>query len=124
MNIKAKMNPTFGENLRAIREKKGYTQTQLAGLSGISRRMIGHYETLIKRPSIDKIQKIADALNVSVDELLRTLESGKKNKHVDEVSYRIMKKVRVIEQLPVRDQNMIFNMIASLAKKNKLEGKI
>jgi transcriptional regulator with XRE-family HTH domain len=110
----------FGEALRAIRRMKGYTQDQLAELSGVSRRAIVHYENHAKRPTFDKIKSLADALGVSDEEL----SGQKRSKKKDEVSYKIMKKVRIIEQLPTRDQNAIFRLINSLAAKNKLKGKL
>lgn len=120
MNKKAE-NLNFGENLRRVREKRGYTQVQLSEMSGISRRMIGHYETQVKRPSVDKVKKLADALSTSVDELMGVSKSVKKS--TDDPSYRIMKRVRAIEKLPKRDQEMVFHVISTLVEKNKLKGK-
>jgi transcriptional regulator with XRE-family HTH domain len=108
----------FGENLYKIRRKKGYTQAHLARITGISQRMIGHYETRVKRPSIDKVKKLADALGVADEELLGVTKKSKKFSEED-VSYKIMKKVRMIEKLPVRDQKAIFRHINSLVEKNK-----
>lgn len=113
----------LAENLRNLRRKKGYTQSQLAELSGVSRRIVVHYENYVRKPVYENVQKMADALGVSMDELIGKTESRKAKKQ-DEASYKIMKKVRIIEKLPIRDQNMIFNLINSLAKKNKLEGKL
>jgi len=114
----------FGKNLREIRKKKGYTQTKLAELSGVSQRAIGHYEKHAKRPTVEKVTKLADALSVSVDELMGTPKTSDKNKIEENISYKIMKKVRLIEQLPTRDQNTIFSVINSLVEKNKLKGKL
>ena len=113
----------LAENLRNLRRKKGYTQSQLAELSGVSRRIVVHYENYVRKPVYENVQKMADALGVSIDELIGKTESRKAKKQ-DDASYKIMKKVRIIEKLPLRDQNMIFNLITSLAKKNKLEGKL
>jgi len=108
----------FGDNLRRIREQQGYTMSRLAEMTGISKRMISHYETQVKRPALDKIQKLADALKVSINDLMGPpVEIKIKN----EMPYKLMKKVRVIEQLPTRDQNAIFRLINSLAEKNKIK---
>lgn len=115
-------NSFFGESLRKVRKQRGYTMEQLAEISGISKRMIGHYETQVKRPALDKIQILAKALNVSANELMGPSKSNTKTR--DETSYKIMKKVRLIEKLPTRDQNTIFSLINSLVEKNKLKGKI
>jgi transcriptional regulator with XRE-family HTH domain len=113
----------FGRNLRAIRRKKGLTQAQLARNAGISRRMIGHYETQVKRPSIDKVKKIAQALNISDNELLGIVPA-KKNRNDYDLSFKLMKKLHIVEKLPVRDQKVVFSLINSLAEKNKVRGKL
>ncbi len=111
----------FGERLRKIRREKGFTQEHLAKLSNTSQRMIAHYESHIKRPPLDKIKDFADALNVTVEYLLGTTELNKEQKKKEQVSYSIMKRVKVIEKLPVRDQKAIFRLINSLAEKNRIK---
>jgi transcriptional regulator with XRE-family HTH domain len=107
----------FGINLRRIRLNKGYTQTKLAELSEVSQRIIEHYEKYAKRPSIDKVKKLAAALGVTDEELLGI----SKKKTSDDQSFKIMKKVRVIEKMPKRDQDMVFGLINTLVEKNKLK---
>lgn len=60
----------FSERLKKMREEKGLTQVQLAKLSAISSRMIQKYECGVSRPRYDAAEKLANALNVSVSELL------------------------------------------------------
>ncbi len=124
-NYFMKISNSFGKNLREIRTKKGFTQENLAEISGVSRRMIGHYETQAKCPSLEKVEKIAKALNISIEELMEGLSTpNKKNVKEEEVSKRILKKVRVIEKLPTRDQNAIFQYIKTVVEKNKLREKL
>jgi transcriptional regulator with XRE-family HTH domain len=113
----------LAKNLKRLRKKKGYTQAQLAEIADVSRRVIVHYENYIKKPVFENVKKIAEALDVSMDELVGHVEAGK-TKKTEDASYKIMKKVRIIEKLPLRDQNAVFHFINSLAKKNKLEGKL
>ncbi len=112
----------FGTNLKQIRKKKGYTQTQLANIAGVTQRVIEYYENHVKRPSLDKVKKLSHALDVSDEELLGIAKSPGKKKS-DDVSYKILKKVRVIEELPTRDQNAIFHFINALVEKNKVREK-
>ncbi len=110
----------FGKRLKEIRKSKGLTQVGLAQISGISRRVIAHYETQVIKPPIDKINILADVLDITVDELL-----GKsKSKKGKDVPFKIMKHVRIIEQLPAKDQNAIFQLVKSLAEQNKIKGKL
>lgn len=60
----------FNERLKELREKKNLTQEQLAKKSGVSSRMIQRYEYGTSRPRLDAAEKIANALNVTTDELL------------------------------------------------------
>ncbi|HOA83587.1 MAG TPA: helix-turn-helix transcriptional regulator [Thermodesulfovibrio thiophilus] len=62
----------IGKNIKKLRKQKGLSQDRLSKLADIS------YNTVIKlelggitNPSIDTLQKLAKALNVSVDDLLR-----------------------------------------------------
>jgi transcriptional regulator with XRE-family HTH domain len=108
----------FGINLRRIRLNKGYTQTKLAELSGVSQRIIEHYEKYAKRPSIDKVKKLAATLGVTDEEILGV---SKRKTSDDSATFKIMKKVRVVEKMPKRDQDMVFGLINTLVEKNKLK---
>ncbi len=59
-----------GKIIAGLRDKKGMSQTELADKSGVSRVMIGKYERGEAAPSIDAAKKIADALEVSLDNLV------------------------------------------------------
>lgn len=86
--------------------------------------MIAHYESHIKRPSIDKVKKFAHALNVSVEDLLDPTGSSENKKSLDNIAFRTMKKVSVIQKLPLSAQRAIFRLINSLAEKNNIEGNL
>ena len=58
------------KGLRLIRQIRGLSQADLEKLTGIDANTFSRYERGIVTPSIEVAQKIADALNVSVDELL------------------------------------------------------
>ena len=62
----------IGKNIKKLRKQKGLSQDRLSKLADIS------YNTVIKlesggitNPSIDTLQKLTKALNVSVDDLLK-----------------------------------------------------
>jgi len=110
----------LGKKLRALRKQKGFTQEKLAEISGVSMRVVEHYEKYAKRPSIDKIKKISKALGVSDEELLSS-ENLKHIKTPKDVPFKALKKIRVIEQLPKREQDMIYNMINTLALKHGIK---
>ena len=53
-----------------LRKKKGWSQSDLASKSEVSREMIGKYERGKALPSVDAAKKIADAFEVSLDYLV------------------------------------------------------
>lgn len=62
---------TFGERLKAAREKSKLTQSKLAEQSGISMRTIINWENGVRKPSnIEKVNKLAATLGVPVNSLL------------------------------------------------------
>ena len=75
---KLKRSP-FGERLCAVRQQRGYSQTQLAEMIGVTQQAYAGWErsTVALRP--EDIASLAEALKVSTDELLG-LEAKPKRK--------------------------------------------
>lgn len=67
---------TLGENIQAARKKKGLSQEALAEQVGVSRQALGKWEKDTALPSLDNLQALAAALDVSVDGLLGTAQPG------------------------------------------------
>ncbi|MBI4996667.1 MAG: helix-turn-helix transcriptional regulator [Rhodocyclales bacterium] len=57
-------------NLRSLRAKRGWSQEDLALESGLHRTFVAHVEREARNLSIDNLEKLANALNVPVHELL------------------------------------------------------
>lgn len=62
--------------LTELRQRKGFTQLQLAKKIGVTRQIISHYETGRAKPSLDVAVKLAKALGVSVEEIYEALKEG------------------------------------------------
>lgn len=60
----------IGENLKRIRKVKGLTQDKLSELTKISITSIQRYESGKRQPTVESVNKIAAALEISVFELL------------------------------------------------------
>ena len=58
------------KGLRAIRKKLGVSLITLEEMTGIDASSLSRYERGAVTPSIDMVQKIANALGITVDELL------------------------------------------------------
>lgn len=62
----------ISENLKRIREEKGYSKLRLAREAGLSARCIEHIEyKKVKAPQIDTLEKICKVLKVSVEDLIK-----------------------------------------------------
>ncbi len=57
-------------NMKFLRKRKSWTQTDLAELLNVKRPVIGAYEEERAEPSIDLLLRMAAVLDVSVDELV------------------------------------------------------
>lgn len=53
-----------GNTIRALREKKGYTQKQLADLIAVSDKTVSKWETLRGLPDISLLEPLAAALGI------------------------------------------------------------
>ncbi len=62
---------TLGEKLSKLRRENNYTQEQLAGILGVSRQAISKWESDVAFPETDKIIKLSDMYNCSLDYLLK-----------------------------------------------------
>ena len=61
----------LGKVIRVKRESKGLTQVELARKSGVDRNYIGMVERGERNPSYLSLQKIAQGLGLSVDEMIK-----------------------------------------------------
>lgn len=65
----------YGERLKELREKYGYTQDELAKKLGTSRSRIANYEQGTRQPDFEMQETLADLFNVSLDYLFGRNES-------------------------------------------------
>lgn len=73
----------FGDNLKDLREAQHITQSQLAEYLQVSRPTIAGYETKNRQPDFEKLEKIADFFQVSIDFLISGTESANVELHVN-----------------------------------------
>lgn len=64
------MKTEIGTRIAEVRRDRGYNQEQLAEMAKISRISLARYEAGTIEPGAFALSRIADALNVSTDELL------------------------------------------------------
>jgi len=109
---------TFGQRLARLRKARGYTQTELGEMLGLSQRMMTYYEREGGRPPAHLLGPMADALGVTVDELLglNPVEAEPAPR-----STRLWRKLREIEKLPVGDRKAVLKILDGLLVRQKLQ---
>ncbi len=107
------MPNVFSDRVRAARELRKLSQSELASKSGFQPSAISHFETGTRSPSFDNLKRLADALNVTTDYLLgRTNEMTLAGPAADKL-------YRHAEKFSDDDLNALESMAEVLARKNK-----
>lgn len=113
--LKVSRDETFGQRLRQLRKNRGLTQVRLAEQVSSSQRAICSYEQDRTDPPLYVIPKLADALDVTVEDLLGL--NGRPVKKRGSRDSFLVKKIEEISQLPDRKQRTILQVI-NLAMKS------
>ena len=100
---------SFKTNLLKFRRQKGLSQRSLATKMGVSQRVVSYYEKDAANVPLSRIIDLANALDVTVVELLDPKIERKSN--FEELDVRIIRKIRQIEQLPRRKQEELWQHI-------------
>ena len=70
---------TLGEKLSKLRKENNYTQEQLADILGVSRQAISKWESNITYPETDKLIRMSELFDCSLDYLLKDAEETGRN---------------------------------------------
>lgn len=88
----------FHEKLRDLRKQHHMSQEELAHQLDVSRQSISKWESGISMPDLEKVIKLSDMFNVSLDELLKDRKSDSDFKFytTDVVEKKAMSKINAI----------------------------
>lgn len=106
-----------GENLKRIREEKGFGLNELSRMSKVNASYISAIENGVKKnPSITTLQKLAGALDVNADELLSTEEKL-------DIAYDVIERVNSMAKgaLSVTSENLnnsIYSIMSRFSNEN------
>ena len=105
---------TFADKLSMARKQKKIRQADLGKLVGTSGDIIGKYERGENMPSIEVATKIADALDVTLDYLVKDGEYEK----IDKATLKMLKD---IQELPEESKQHVFALLDAFIKQSKLK---
>ena len=101
----------FGQRILSVRKSKKLSQEDLAKTLGIHAPLIGRYEREEVKPSIEVASNIANALGVSLDYLVGTVDL--------ELDKEVLEKIVTIQQLDSEDKQHILTTVDALLRDAK-----
>ena len=102
----------LNENIKQLRKNKGYTQETLAQQLGVVRQTVSKWEKGLSVPDAELLQRLAEALETSVGELLGAAPVPEKDG--GEVAQQL---ARINEQLAIRNRRArrVWKMVGLIA---------
>ena len=105
-------------NLKRLRKKRGWSQTQLAEQIGSHLSHINRIETGKYNPSLDVIQKLAIVFDVTIDYFVSDTDEDFKEVRI--VDKGLMERVKLIDSLDEEDKTALIRVIDSMLTKKKI----
>lgn len=101
---------SIGETIAYFRKQKGLTQSELAEKMNVTDKAVSKWERNLSCPDINAISKLADILDVSVEELLKTKKQDYSNSKIKELINLILKAVGLAMGIGVVVLNILNKM--------------
>lgn len=109
----------LGERIIRLRKEKGFSQTELANLVGVSYAQIGRYETKGAQPAAEVLKKIADALCTTSDFLIN---GGTDEKALATLNdNELLQQFKEVDKMNNDDKATIKKLIDAFITKNKIK---
>lgn len=101
----------FGKRMAELRRARGLTQTELADQIGVNQTAIGSYEIGRRRIPLSQVAPLAEALAVSVAELveLRPAANGKPGP-----TPKLQRQIEQVGRLPRAKQKFVSDMLETV----------
>ena len=105
----------IGENIRALRKARGFTQEQLADMLGISFQAVSKWENNANTPDISLLPMIAKALGTSIDQLFSennpgSWEGAEMIRNDDVIRIVQLQGHRILKTMPASQKNVSFSI--------------
>jgi len=107
--------PLFGQRLAAVRRSKGLSQRELADRIGVTRELIDYYERRSPNPALDFIERAAQALEVSVADLLGSQPHTTRTKP-GPVS-QLQRRFEQVKLLPRKEQEFVLKFLDTVLER-------
>lgn len=109
---------SLADNLKRLRKKRRWSQTQLAEQIGAHLSHINRIETGKYNPSLDVVQKLATVFDVTIDYLVSDTDEDFKEVRIEDKN--LMERVKLIDSLEEDDKAALIRVIDSMLTKKKI----
>lgn len=100
----------FGNKLRAARLSAGLTQEELAERCGMKKQNVSRYETSDREPNVRTAKKMADALGVTLEDLITDIEKPAP-RFESELDAEL---IRLLQQLEPEEEQKVLAFVQGL----------
>ncbi len=107
----------LGQKIAQYRKAQGLTQVQLAEILGVAQQTMAHYEGGHLRIAVSMLSPLANALSVSVEDLINEAPAAKKKRGPASILQRQIEQVGL---MPRAKQKFITEMLEALIKQQQL----
>ena len=107
---------SIGETIANLRKQKGMTQNDLAEKMNVTDKAVSKWERDLSCPDINTISKLADVLDVSVEELLKAKKQDYSNNKIKDLINLILKAVAIAMGIGV----VVLNILDKIETKSSI----
>ena len=107
---------SIGETIANLRKQKGMTQSELAEKMNVTDKAVSKWERDLSCPDINTISKLADVLDVSVEELLKAKKQDYSNNKIKDLINLILKAVAIAMGIGV----VVLNILDKIETKSSI----
>ena len=110
----------FGQRIKQLRKQRNWTQKELATKIDVRFPQLNKYECGLHTPPMEKLIKMAEVFDTTIDFLLTGDRSEQRPMH----NLRLLERFQALEEFNAEDQEAVIKLIDAMIVKNKVEGAI
>ncbi|MFZ6053509.1 helix-turn-helix domain-containing protein [Halocola ammonii] len=114
--------PSFGENLKQLRAQRKISQGELAGMIKMHPTHISRYERNQASPTVEVVRKIAEALQVSADELIYGDSKDMASEKINDKE--LLQMFSQVQKLNTDDVHCVKSLLGAYLIKSDLQQKL
>lgn len=107
---------SIGETISSLRKKKGLTQNELAEKMNVTDKAVSKWERDLSCPDVNTISRLAEVLDVSVEDLLSAKEQKKTSDNSKDLIGLIFKAISIAMGIAV----VVLNVLEKVDVKSSL----